>query len=108
MKHLAPHSREELLVTRDPARHQRARAARFIGTPHLREQVLANSHAEFVVLALVAEAAGHAAALDRRSHDIEARGAQHFDGLRSGVASPLLAMRVIEQPRPVWTAAGGK
>src|SRR5271165_4387224 len=98
MKHLASQPCDELLMTRNPARHQRARAACLIGTPHLREEVLANRHAQFVILAFVAEAAGHAATLYRRGYNVEARGPQNIDGLRRGIACSLLAMRVVEQP----------
>ena len=61
----------------NPARDQGPRPALRLGTTHLRKQVFANRHAQLVILALVSEAAGHAATFHRRSYDVESGSAQH-------------------------------
>src|SRR5208337_226308 len=99
MKDLSTHPRQQLLMARYTAGNQCARSALLVRAPHLRKEVLADRHAQFVILALISEAAGHAATFHGRSHNIEARRAQHVDGLRRGIARSLLAMRMVEEPR---------
>src|SRR5271166_4396780 len=96
MSNSTSHSGHKLLVTGDPAGYQNAHTV-LVRLPHLGKQIGTYRHAEFVVVVLVAEAAGHPAALDRGGDDVESRSAEHVDGLRCGVAGPLLAVRVIKE-----------
>src|ERR1039458_9240278 len=91
-----------------PARDQGSRSAPLFGAPQLRKQVFADSHAQLVILAFIPEAARHAAAFHRGRHHIKTRCEQYVDGLRCGIARPLLAMRVVEEPRAVRASAGGE
>src|SRR5271166_3375787 len=97
MQHLTPHARPQLLMTRRATGNERTRGI-LLGRSHLREKIFADRHAQFVVLAFVAEAAGHPATLYGRRDHIEAARPKNIDGLTGGVAGPLLAMRVVENP----------
>src|SRR5450755_4891422 len=98
MQNRAAHTRHKLLMTGDPASHQHPLATFQVRLTHLGKQVLADRHAEFVIIVLVPEASRHAAALNRRRYDVETRRPQEFDGLRCSIAGLLLAVSVVEQP----------
>src|SRR5664279_440820 len=98
MQNGATRSRRKLLMTGDPAGHQHSGVSLQVRPAHLGKQVLADRHAEFVIVVFVAEASRHTAALNRRSYNVETRRPQKFDGLRCGIAGLLLAVSVVEQP----------
>src|SRR5664280_792422 len=108
MKDLASQSCQQLLMAGNSTRDQGSRSALLFGAPHLRKQVFADSHAQLVILALIPEAARHATAFHRGRHHIKTRCEQYVDGLRCGIARPLLAMRVVEEPRTLRASAGSE
>src|SRR6516162_4664557 len=100
MQDCASHSGDQLLMTGGPAGDQDPRCSVLLGLPHLGKQVRSYCHTEVVVIALVAEASCHTAALNRGQGDIKSSSAQQVNGLRGGVARPLLTVRVVEELCP--------
>lgn len=97
MNHRVSNPGLDLFVTGNSARNQCSLAAFFIGISDLFEQVLANCHADFIKLFLVAEAAGHAAALDLGGRHLESDGSQDPFRLPGTSYGFLLTVAMIEE-----------